>query len=97
MNGRPEMKRVAPCRATRDTTTHNANHKPLPLNAQADATPFAVADGIGGAQVAVQQAALELIANGVTPELRAHLVAAERALGGALWAADYTLVEGVAP
>lgn len=69
----------------------------LPIGAQADVTPFAVADGIGTAQLAVQDAALELIAEGVTRELRAHLVTAEHAIGAALWAVDYTLAEGGTP
>jgi hypothetical protein len=78
-------------------TTRTSNDKPLPLGAQPDVTPFAIADRIGKAQAAVQRAALELIAEGVTPELRAHMVAAERALGAALWAVDYILAEGGAP
>ena len=55
--------------------------------------PFAIADGIGNAQAAVQRAVHVLIADGVTPTLRAHLVAAARALDLARWATDYMLAE----
>ncbi len=97
MNGRPEIKRAAPSRATRDATTHTAHDSATTEGAQDGVTPFAVADGIGNAQTAVQQAALELIVNGVTLELRAHIVAAERALGIARWATENILAEWGAP
>ena len=47
--------------------------------------------------MAVRRAALELINEGVTRELRAHVVAAGRALDAARWAVDYTLAEVGAP
>lgn len=90
---KPQNKRAAPDRATRDTTTNEANDSALPAGAQADVTPFAIADSIGNAQAAVQRAVHALIADGVTPTLRAHLVAAERALDLAQWATDYLLAE----
>lgn len=97
VNGPPKVKRAAPDRATHDTTSHKGNNSPLPLGAQADVTPFAVAGNIGNAQIGVQRAALEFVANRVTPELHGHLVAAERALGAAVCAVDYILAEVGAP
>ncbi len=93
----PKTKRAAPDRATRDATTHSANDSALSEGVQYAGTPFALADGIGNAQRAVQQATLELIVNGVTLELRAHIVAAERALGIARWATENILAEWGAP